>query len=38
MLAHKLGLYAIDGLALGAATLLAAPFFFVLAVPFLPGL
>lgn len=38
MLARKLSLYAIDGLALGAATLLAAPFFFVLALPFLPGL
>lgn len=38
MYARKLGFFAIDGLALGAAVLLAAPFFFVMAAPFLPGM
>lgn len=38
MSARRFGLLAIDGLALGAALLLAAPFFFVMAAPFLPGM
>ena len=38
MLVRKLGTFALDGLALGAAMLLAAPFFFVMAAPFFPGI
>lgn len=34
MNARQLGIFALDGLALGAALLLAAPFFFVMIAPF----
>ena len=38
MTAKRFGIMAIDGLALGAAFLLAAPFFLVVAAPFLLGM